>query len=56
MGARHVQQVSGKRALRFHLAIAADFAAFAKAMSRDLTSVEFYETGDEAAPALAEHA
>ncbi len=42
----HVQQVSDKRALRFHLTTAADFAAFDQAMSHDLSKVEFSETAD----------
>jgi hypothetical protein len=42
----HVQQVSGNRALRFHVTTAPDIAAFAKAMSDDLKNVEFSETGD----------
>jgi hypothetical protein len=42
----HVQQVSGKKALRFHLTTASDFTAFAKAMSSDLTNVEFSESAD----------
>jgi len=42
----HVQQVSEKRGLRFHLTTAADFAAFAKAMRHDLTKVEFSENAD----------
>jgi hypothetical protein len=42
----HVQQVSEKQGLRFHLTTAADFAAFANAMGNELTNVEFSESAD----------
>jgi hypothetical protein len=42
----HVREVNSNRALRFRLATAADFGAFSKAMSEDLTKVEFSEAAD----------
>ena len=42
----HVQQVSDKLALRFHLTTAADFTAFAKAIGHDVTNVEFSGSAD----------
>jgi hypothetical protein len=42
----HVKEVNGKRELRFHLTTAADFAAFANAMSHELPKMEFFESAD----------
>jgi hypothetical protein len=42
----HVQQVSNRRALRFHLTTAADFAAFASAIANDVAKMEFSENAD----------
>ncbi len=43
----HVLEVNNKRALRFRLTTAADFAAFGNAMNQELTRVEFSEMPDE---------
>jgi hypothetical protein len=42
----HVQPVSNNRGLRFHLGASADFVAFGKAMSEELSEVEFLDSAD----------